>query len=146
MTFDSELNWKSHFDSLIDRCKKDLNIMRYISGTKYGADRKTLLMLYTSLIRSKLDYGCQAYATTASTAQLQRLDRIQSTVLRIVTGAYKSAPKIAVEVECNVLPLNLRRDEMILKYWARSSPLGSNLSVNELFWILCLQNWIKKVE
>ena len=76
MTFDSELNWKSHFDSLIDRCKKDLNLMRYISGTKYGADRKTLLMLYTSLIRSKLDYGCQAYATTANTSQLQGLDRI----------------------------------------------------------------------
>ena len=76
MTFDSELNWKSHFDSLIDRRKKDLNLMRYISGAKYGADRKTLLMLYTSLIRSKLDYGCQAYATTANTSQLQGLDRI----------------------------------------------------------------------
>ena len=77
MTFDHQLTWKGHFDKLISRCNNDLNLMRMVSGTSFGADKKTLLMIYMSLIRSKLDYGCQAYMSTSPT-QLARLDKIQN--------------------------------------------------------------------
>ena len=131
MTFDQLLTWKGHFDKLIARCNNDLNLMRMVSGTSFGADKKTLLMIYMSLIRSKLDYGCQAYMS-ASPAQLARLDKIQNNALRIATGAYKSTSVQAMEVECNIMPLSLRREEFALKYWARSSPLGDKLPVNSL--------------
>ena len=85
LTFDNRLHWVKHIDQLVLRCKKDLNLMRYLSGTKFGADKLTLMTIYKTLIRSKLDYGCQAYAS-ASKSQLARLDRIQSAALRIVTG------------------------------------------------------------
>ena len=45
-------------------------------------------MLYKALILSKIDYGCQAYATASKTL-LTKLDTIQATALRIATGAYK---------------------------------------------------------
>ena len=105
--------------------------MRMVSGTSFGADKKTLLMIYMSLIRSKLDYGCQAYMS-ASPTQLVSLDKIQNSALRIATGAYKSTSVQAMEVECNIMPLSLRREEFVLKYWARSSPLGDKLPVNSL--------------
>ena len=105
--------------------------MSMVTGTSFGADKKTLFMLYMSLIRSKLDYGCQAYMS-ASHAQLHRLDVIQNTALRLATGAYKSTSSKSLEVECNIMPLSLRRDCFALKYWARSSPLGNELPVNEL--------------
>ena len=131
MTFDHLLTWKGHFDKLISRCNTGLNLMRMVSGTSFGADKKTLLMIYMSLIRSKLDYGCQAYMS-ASPTQLARLDKIQNNTLRIATGAYKSTSVQAMEVECNIMPLSLRREEFALKYWARSSPLGDKLPVNSL--------------
>ena len=105
--------------------------MRMVSGTSFGADKKTLLMIYMSLIRSKLDYGCQAYMS-ASPTQLARLDKIQNNALRIATGAYKSTSVQAMEVECNIMQLSLKREEFALKYWARSSPLGDKLPVNSL--------------
>ena len=37
-----------------------------------------------------------------------------------------------MEVECNIMPLSLRREEFALKYCARSSPLGDKLPVNSL--------------
>jgi len=37
--------------------KKDLNIIRMLTGTDYGLDKKSLLVIYKSLIRSKIDYG-----------------------------------------------------------------------------------------
>ena len=131
MTLDNKLSWKKHFDLLIERCKKDLNFMRYLSGTSYGADKVTLITIYKTLIRSKIDYGCQAYAS-ASQSQLARLDRIQAAALRIATGAYKSTANIDVQIECRVPPLNLRREELILKYWARSSANGDQLPLNDL--------------
>lgn len=131
MFFDCELTWNKHITELITRCQKDLNLLRLVSGTSYGADKKTLIMLYISLIRSKIDYGCQAYASAAPT-HLNKLDTIQATALRIATGAYKGTHNISLEVECNMLPLQKRRDEMQLKYWARSSSLGKDLPINEL--------------
>ncbi|MCG8096109.1 MAG: reverse transcriptase-like protein, partial [Candidatus Thiodiazotropha endolucinida] len=132
MTFDNKLTWEKHITNIVQRCKKDLNLMRYISGTKYGADKITLRKIYTTLIRSKIDYGCQAYSS-ASKAQLERLDRIQAAALRIITGAYKSSANVDVQIECNMPPLKLRRDELILKYWARSSVLKDKLPINKLY-------------
>ena len=132
LTFDKGLHWVKHIDQLVLRCKKDLNLMRYLSGTKFGADKLTLMTIYKTLIRSKLDYGCQAYAS-ASKSQLARLDRIQSAALRIVTGAYRSTSITDLQVECCVPPLELRREELILKYWARSSANGPNLPLNDLY-------------
>ena len=131
MTFDHLLTWKGHFDKLISRCNNDLNLMRMVSGTSFCADKKALLMIYMSLIRSKLDYGCQAYMS-ASPTQLARLDKIQNNALRIATGTYKSTSVQAMEVECNIMSLSLRREEFALKYWTRSSPLGDKLPVNSL--------------
>ena len=38
-----------------------------------------------------------------------------------------------LQVECCVPPLELRRAELILKYWARSSTNGPNLPLNDLY-------------
>ena len=132
MTFDSQLSWAKHITEVVRRCKKDLNLMRYLSGTKFGADKLTLLAKYKTLIRSKIEYGCQAYASAPKT-QLLKLDRIQSAALRIVTGAYKSTANTDIQIECSVQSLSLRREELMLKYWARSWPINQQLPLNSLY-------------
>ena len=99
--------------------------------TNFGADKIILIRLYTSLIGSKIHYGRQAYGSAAK-SHLKKLDTIQATALRIATGAYKGTQTFSLEVECNILPLQKRRDEMTLKYWARSASLGSKLPINSL--------------
>ncbi|MEW8548123.1 MAG: reverse transcriptase domain-containing protein, partial [Candidatus Thiodiazotropha sp.] len=131
MILDSKLTWGQHIKSLIEKCNKDLNLMRMVSGTTYGADKKVLLNLYKALILSKLDYGAQAY-NSAPKHLLSKLDLIQNKALRIATRAFHSTPINALEVECGIKPLKLRREELILKYWARSSPLGQSLPINNL--------------
>ena len=120
MFFDHKLTWKTHIDNLIKRCNGE-----------FGADELTLLRIYFAFIRSKLDYGCQAYASAAQ-SHLNKLDSIQAHVLRIATGAYKGTRNADLNVECNVLPLSKRRDELMLNYWARSSYHGANLPINDL--------------
>ena len=60
--------------------KKDLNalnILKLLGDTKWGADRKVMLRLYRSLVRSKLDYGCIVYGS-ARKSYLQMLEPIHN--------------------------------------------------------------------
>jgi len=60
--------------------------MRMLTGTDYGSDKKSFLVIYKSSIRSKIDYGAQIYAS-ASPNSLKTLDTIQNKALRIAQRA-----------------------------------------------------------
>ena len=57
LIWDTKLTFEPHIKYLKARCQKSLNILKVLSRTEWGADRTTLLKLYRSLVRSKLDYG-----------------------------------------------------------------------------------------
>ena len=54
-----------------------MNILKVLSRTEWGADQTTLLKLYRSLVRSKLDYGCIVYGSASKTA-LAKLDPVHN--------------------------------------------------------------------
>ena len=58
LLFDYKLSFIRHITFLEIRCTKSLDLIKVLSNTTWGADRKVFLRLYRSLIRSKLDYGC----------------------------------------------------------------------------------------
>ena len=80
MIFDSKLTWAKRIDDLKLKVKKSINLLRVISGSDWGADKKSLLRLYDTLCRSKLDYGCQIYCS-ASKSKLDALNIVHSTEL-----------------------------------------------------------------
>ena len=120
---DKKLTWKEHIENVIERCKTRINLLRALSGTDWGSSKKTLLMLYRSVIRPIIDYGSIAYDSAAAYLK-NRLNIIQSTVLRICCGAMRMTPVIALQIECGETSLELRRKELQLKY---SAKLISNL-------------------
>ena len=71
--FDRKLSFIPHIKYLKAKCLKALNLLQVLSHTSWGADPTTLLKLYWSLVRSKLDYGCIIYGS-ARKSYLQTLD------------------------------------------------------------------------
>ena len=53
--FDRKLSFIPHIKCLKAKVLKALNLLKVLSHTSWGADRTTLLKLYRSLVRSKLD-------------------------------------------------------------------------------------------
>ena len=51
LIFDSKLSFIPHITSLKSRCTKSLDLIKVLSNTTWGADRKVLLRLYRALIR-----------------------------------------------------------------------------------------------
>ena len=88
--FDSPLlTWKTHIEELVRNCHRRINVMRASSSKAWGADRKTLLLIYKTFVRSKIDYGSEVYGS-ACTTLINKLEVIQNTALRIATGALRS--------------------------------------------------------
>ena len=95
--------------------------IRVLAHTSRGADQKTLLHLYRSLIRSKLDYGCVVYGS-ARPSYLRIYVPMQNHALRLCLGAVRTSPCSSLSVEANEPPLNLRRQKLIrLQYALRLS-------------------------
>ena len=85
MMFDSRLTWKPHLDNIVTKCNKRLNVLKCIVGSDWGSDTQSLLLLFRTLIRPILDYGCEVY-DSAKTALKTKLDSIQFQALKFAQG------------------------------------------------------------
>ena len=115
LIFDKRLTFKSHIEDLRTRCLKTLNVLRVVSHTDWGADCKVLLRLYQALVRSKLDYGSIVYGS-ACKSNLQRLDTVHNSGLRIALGAFRTSPIPSLHTEAGETSLELRRLKLSLNY------------------------------
>jgi len=99
---------------------KALNLLRVLAHSSWGADQKTLLHLYRSLIQSKLDYDCIVYGSARS-SYVRMLDPIQNHALRLCLGAYRTSPASSLCVEANEPPLCFRWKKLSLQYCLKLS-------------------------
>ena len=113
LIWDTKLTFEPHITYLKARCQKSLNILKVLSRTEWGADRTTLLKLYRSLVRSKLDYGCIVYGSKTAFA---KLDPVHNQGLRLSLGAFRSSPVESLYVEAHEPPLEIRRDKLAPQY------------------------------
>ena len=70
---------------------KACNILKVIGNTEWRADRKGMLCLYRSLVKSKLDYEYIVYGSTRK-SYLQILDLVHNQGLRLCLGAFRTSP------------------------------------------------------
>ena len=111
----SHLSFIPHITSLKSRCTKSLDLIKVLSNTTWGADRKVLLRLYRALIRSKLDYGFIVYSS-ARPSYIKRLDTVHNQGLRLCLGAFRTSPVHSLYVEANEPPLGMRSTRLCLQY------------------------------
>ncbi|CAG7727507.1 unnamed protein product [Allacma fusca] len=78
--FDQQLTWKIHLQHTKKKSTISLNLLKKISGTKWGADRKSMLRIYSSHVQSIFDYGAIIYST-ASKTDLNKLNSVQNQAL-----------------------------------------------------------------
>ena len=103
--FDRKLSFIPHIKYLKAKCLKALNLLKVLSHTSWGADRTTLLKMYRSLVRSKLDYGCIIYGSA------------RKSYLQAVASLF---------VEADEPSLYSRREKLSLQYAIRLAANPSN--------------------
>jgi len=111
---------------------KALNLIRVVAHTSWGADQHTLLHLYRSLVRSKLDYGCIVYGSVRN-SYLRMLDPVQNHALRLCLGAYQTSPSLSLCVLANEPPLYIRRRKLSIEYCLKLSSSTQNPTYGSVF-------------
>jgi ribonuclease HI len=127
---DRKLNFGKHINELRDNLQKRINLMKYVSGIKWGGHPKVLGTLYKTIIRSKMEYGSTVYMNAAKT-HLQKLQTIQNSALRLIGGFTKSTPIHAMEAITSIQNPEQRREWTAKKETTRNifynNPLGQQL-------------------
>ena len=100
--------------------------MEKVAKHDWGGDRKSLTMLYTTLVRSKIDYASFLYSSAAKT-HLEKLDRIQYRAIRIIIGNMKCTLSDNLEIEANIMPLKYRREQLALQYFGKACRISDHI-------------------
>ena len=110
LIFDSQLNWKDHISYVARKVQSGLNLLKILSASKWGADKKTLLTIYKTTILPVIDYGSLAYDNLSPTLS-KKLETLQNRALKIICSSAPTTQISALQNECGLLPLHLKRLE-----------------------------------
>src|SRR5215469_3009468 len=75
-----------------------------------GDSEKTFTQVSTSMVRSKLDYGCHIYGSL-----LHELESVRNKALRLEIGAFYTSNADCLHAEANVIPLHFHREFVAAK-------------------------------
>ena len=106
--------------------------MKSLASTKWGAHRNILKVFYISYIRSRIIYAIQVYSS-ASKSILSKLEVVQNSAIRIITGLKISIPIPVLQFESDMLPFEFLIKLFIMRYYYRISSLPSNHFLRVLF-------------
>lgn len=122
---DSKLSGMEHLNYIVNKCERNINILRALSGVWWGSHPYSQKLLYNAIIRSHFDYGTFLLEPCNKIA-LGFLDKVQSKCLRIILGAMKSSPVNALQVECFEPPLHLRRQYLADRFFFKTLKFSSH--------------------
>lgn len=106
ITLDSKLRWSPQINSLCSFVSRLSNFLRTVMGTWWGSHPTSLLSIYSSIIRSKIDYGCFFFGS-ASSSNWKKINKLQISCLRTIMGYIRSSPSPGIEVETAFPPINI---------------------------------------
>ena len=130
--FDKKITFVPHIKKLKAKCQKALNLLRIVAHTDWGTDRKVLLHLYRTIVRSKLDYGSIVYRS-ARESYLKTLDTIHHQGIRLALGAFRASPAHSLLVEANEPSLNDRREKLSIQFAMKLQSNRSNSTYNTVY-------------
>ena len=111
VTFDPELTFKDHVKNIVVKCKSRINIVRALSGTNWGCNNDDLRLVYLTYIRSLIDYCGASWLPNVSDSNANKLEIVQTTIDRIITGCVNGTNNTHVLKESKILPIAQRQIE-----------------------------------
>jgi hypothetical protein len=128
-TIDRHLTFSNHVDNVVSHCRGLLGILKKAS---HLLPAQLLLLMYTSLIRSKLEYS-SAVIHSAAKSHLKKLETIQKIASRIISGAPPDAHSAPLMQNLGLQTLSQRRIKHITQIVQNCTVEKCHPAFNELF-------------
>ena len=84
ITFDSQLNFKKHFEDILDRCNTRYYRLRLLANKKWGPSPPppTLIQIYKQCVRPIFEYGALSTITTSDNI-ISKIQGLQNKFIRL---------------------------------------------------------------
>ena len=100
ITFDSQLNFKKHFEDILDRCNTRYHRLRLLVNKKWGPSPATLIQIYKQCIRPIFEYGSVSTITTSDNI-ISKIQRLQNKFIRLALRLPKYiCPRLLHDSSC----------------------------------------------
>ena len=106
LTLDIKLNFSEHINSIIKKISRTMGLLRKFQQI---LPRSTLLTIYKTFIRSRLDYADIVYDQAYNSAFHDKLESIQYNACLAITGAIRGTSKEKIYQELGLESLKSRR-------------------------------------
>ena len=77
ITFNSHLNFKKHFEEILDQCNTRYHRLRLLVNRKWGPSPATIIQIYKQCVRPIFEYGSLS-AIAASDYIISKIQRLQN--------------------------------------------------------------------
>jgi hypothetical protein len=99
--FEADLKWNHQVEAIRQKCINSMAIISHIRTTRMGAYPTIPLWLYTTLIRSCIEYGGFLFHSLTK-GQMDLLESIQCKAIRLAFGYMRMTPKNVMLVKAKV--------------------------------------------
>ena len=82
ITFDSQLNFRKHFEDILHRCNTRYHRLRLLVNKKWGPSPATLIQIYKQCIRPIFDYGSVSTITTSDNI-ISKIQQLQNKFIQL---------------------------------------------------------------
>ncbi len=131
VTIDSKLNWKTHIQNKIDKCKKLLHTIKAAAGRKWGTNPALVRWAYTGIVRPTLAYGAHVWwSFTPNKTTITQLNRLSRLACLSIAKVHRSTPTKGLEMIYNLAPLEFFLGESVLKAYSRISGTSNSSWTN----------------
>jgi hypothetical protein len=108
---DEELNFSRHIEKVEQKANKVLSLLRTVKETEKITSAR-MLQFYKALVIPHLEYASPVWQNSI---HCSKLDGLQRKGLAICISGLKTGGRAALEVELNIIPLELRREELAVR-------------------------------
>lgn len=104
---DKKLNWNEHVEHRLSKCIRILWCCRSAIGNTWGITPKSILWIYTAIVRPTLAYGAFLWwRYTLTENGKKKLAHLQRVACLAITGAMSTTPQSAIEALLNLPSLD----------------------------------------
>lgn len=122
---DRKLNWKTHIEYIAKKFLAGYWLCKRTLGQTWGLRPKMVKWIYKAVLLPRLTYGSLVWWPRSNLVTAKGLlDRLQSMMLRCVTGSTRTTPRAAISVAAGVFPLDVEIKRTAALAAARLKALG----------------------
>src|SRR5260370_28601518 len=126
--FDPQLNFHKHAKIATSKASKAAEALHMLGNSTSGINHYCLRQFYLGSIPPIITYGSIAFWDGKSTTVKNTLECSQNKALHLITGAFKTTPIPALEIEASIPPINITLDYYTESYATHTQKLDqSNL-------------------